>query len=527
MNSTAAINEKPDSRGKQINTHLSRGQLFKGVLSNWSYLVINALIAFLMTPFVVRHLGDSTYGIWALVIQLTGYMGIVDVGLRSALVRFVSRFKALGDNHSLNRLMNNTLTLYVLIVPGCFLFATAIVAVGLPHMHLPEGMMRTAQITVFLAAACISCDFLFATTHASLAGLSRWELINGIWILVVSLRALLILLFLYKGFGLVTLAIIQLLTTLTGYSAETVTVHKLLPTLRLRLQFPHLNEIRPILEHGWYSFLISVANRLNYQIDTVVIALFLPVSEVTYYVIGLRLVEYLRDLLNSTTMVVAPLISSFEAVGETHRVAKTLIRSTKYSLFIGLLGGVGLFVIGPDFVGLWMGSRFIGPSGQVLMVLAVSVLASATQFASGQVLYGLSKHRLNVDWTIVESILNLGLSLALVRRYGIIGVAAGTAFASLIIRGWFYPHSLLKTLEISWREYCRDGVIPALLPSLSFLVGAAFYKRFHGIHSYPGLISAAVCGLIPFIACLWYFGLDRQERDLAQTKMKLLLSFAA
>src|ERR1700719_1951896 len=116
------INEQhSETAGATPHVHIARLHVLKSVVGNWSYLVVVSIVAFVITPFVVRHLGNAAYGIWALVLQLTGYMGVVDVGLRSALVRFVSRFQAQGDQESLDRLLNSTFTVYAMIVPACFL----------------------------------------------------------------------------------------------------------------------------------------------------------------------------------------------------------------------------------------------------------------------------------------------------------------------------------------------------------------------------------------------------------------------
>jgi O-antigen/teichoic acid export membrane protein len=510
--------EVPTVAGQSKSGRISPTRIAKGVLGNWSYLALNVLVAFWMTPFVVRHLGDASYGLWALVLQLTGYMGVIDVGLRSALVRFVSRFNARGDDEGLNRLMNSTFTLYLLMVPVCLAMASMVAFIALPHMHIPSAMLGVAQITVFIAAGCIACDFLFATSHASLAGLSRWDLINSVWISVLLARTLLIVLFLKSGFGLLALAWIQLSVTFIGYSAEMFLLRRVLPTFRPTWHFPKFDEMRPIAQHGWYSFLLSVATKINYQIDSIVIALFLPIDQVTFYVIGLRLVEHLRELLTSTTMVIAPVISSFEAVGELHRITTALIRSTKYSLFVGLLGASVLLALGTDFIRLWMGPRFSGPSGNVLVILSVGVVLSCTQFASSHVLYGLSKHRLNVNWTIIESVLNVGFSLALVRRYGILGVAAGTTIANGLVRAWLFPRSFLKALEVPWKLYVQDAIIPALGPALSFVAGAMLYKNFFPIQSFGELVLALASGLFPFLACLWFVGLDERDRKSVRQK---------
>jgi O-antigen/teichoic acid export membrane protein len=152
--------------------------------------------------------------------------------------------------------------------------------------------------------------------------------------------------------------------------------------------------------------------------------------------------------------------------------------------------------------------------------MAIGLIGSSTQFASSQVLYGLSKHRLNVNWTFVESILNLGLSLGLVRRYGILGVAGGTAIANIIIRGWLYPRSFLAALEVPGKTYLIHGVLPAVTPALSFVAGNMLYKSFFPIQNYGGLVLAAISGLVPFAAALWFFGLDDQDRNLIGAKTR-------
>ena len=79
----------------QVHRPYSASWVTRSVFSNWFGLTANLLIAFFLSPFVVHRLGDAAYGIWALVLQLTGYMGVADVSLRSALVLFASRLRAL------------------------------------------------------------------------------------------------------------------------------------------------------------------------------------------------------------------------------------------------------------------------------------------------------------------------------------------------------------------------------------------------------------------------------------------------
>jgi O-antigen/teichoic acid export membrane protein len=529
MTQEQAVLEKPNSPASPPSqAEISKRSLAKSVFSNWAYLFLNVLVAFWMTPFVVRHLGDSAYGIWALVLQLTGYMGIVDVGLRSALVRFIARLNARKDHVALNRLLSSTLLIYGLLAPGCVAVGLFLSAYVLPHMQIGGSFLRTAQITVVIASGLIACDFLFATPHATLAALSRWDLINVTSSVVILVRTALIIIFLKLGFGLVTLATIQLATCVVSYSFEVawIRLFHLLPEFKFVLHKPGREEMQPVVQHGWYSLLLSVANRINYQVDTIVIGVFLPVGQVTFYVIGLRLIEYLRELLNSSTMIVAPVVSSLEAVGDSRQVQTVLVRGTKYSVLIGFLGGAAFLTLGRDFIRLWMGPRFEGPSGTVLAILASGVIVSCTQFISGHILLGLSKHRINLGWTTIESVLNLALSVILVRKYGIWGVAAGTATANLLIRGWLFPRSVLKTLNVSWATYLGQGVLPPVVPAVAFVIGVWLYKRLFPIQNFGNFLLAALAGVLCFAVAGWFFTTDRLDRDLAVTKARQLGAYA-
>ena len=63
--------------------------MIRNVLSNWVALVVTAVISFVLTPILVHGLGHFYYGLWILVGSLVDYFGLLDVGIRTTLQRFV------------------------------------------------------------------------------------------------------------------------------------------------------------------------------------------------------------------------------------------------------------------------------------------------------------------------------------------------------------------------------------------------------------------------------------------------------
>src|SRR5690242_20874678 len=88
-------------------------QVLKNVGSSWFSLGINIVVGIFLSPFIMHRLGDAAFGIWVLIFSITGYYGIFDLGIRSAIIRFVSKFSATGDIEDLARVINTNLFLYV------------------------------------------------------------------------------------------------------------------------------------------------------------------------------------------------------------------------------------------------------------------------------------------------------------------------------------------------------------------------------------------------------------------------------
>ena len=65
--------------------------LIRNIVSNWVGFSVQVAVAFFLTPFILHSLGDTRYGIWSLVIGLTGYYGLLDPPGSAPALRSTSR----------------------------------------------------------------------------------------------------------------------------------------------------------------------------------------------------------------------------------------------------------------------------------------------------------------------------------------------------------------------------------------------------------------------------------------------------
>src|ERR1019366_87489 len=76
-------------------------QILKNVGSSWSALAVNVLVGIFLSPFILHRLGDAAFGVWVLIFSVTGYYGLFYLGIRSSIIRYVSKYTATGENGKL------------------------------------------------------------------------------------------------------------------------------------------------------------------------------------------------------------------------------------------------------------------------------------------------------------------------------------------------------------------------------------------------------------------------------------------
>ena len=83
-----------------------------GICLSYLSIILNAVIGFMYVPLLLFYIGISEYGLYQLIGSFIAYFSIMDFGLTSAVVRFYSKYKAVGDKIS----MENVLALAVKII---------------------------------------------------------------------------------------------------------------------------------------------------------------------------------------------------------------------------------------------------------------------------------------------------------------------------------------------------------------------------------------------------------------------------
>jgi O-antigen/teichoic acid export membrane protein len=487
-------------------------QFINNVGSSWFALGINVAVGIFLSPFILHRLGDSAFGIWVLIFSITGYYGLFDLGIRSSIVRYASKFAATDDNEELAKLINTSLFTYggvgilsLLITIVLFVYVDNI-------FRVPAELHATARWLLLMVGASVAFGFPLGVFGGFLDGLQRFDVNN--WTSVASnlLRAALIVAALDNGRGLLTIALITVVLPLITSLVRGIIAFRIHP-VAFGLKYVDRATFRMMASYSGVTLIIMIAGRLKFKTDTIVIGTMLSAAAITYFNIAGRIVDYAGEIVTSLAQNFLPMASQSEAKGSMEHLRKVFVTGNRLCAFTIFPVTAVLLILGKSIIEVWVGQKYIATSYTVLVILIIPSTLMWAQAASGRVLFGISKHRTWAFVTLAEGISNLILSILLVRPYGIIGDALGTAIPLTCSMVFFMPGHLCKQLGIRLWTYLREAFVLPIIVSTPLVLVLLLMRRWFVAHNYWQLgIQLLVGGIVYGLGLAWVFVTSRALR---------------
>jgi len=244
---------------------------------------------------------------------------------------------------------------------------------------------------------------------------------------------------------------------------------------------------------------------------------------VTHFNVASRLAEYFRSL---TAGVAGPLVtemSTLEGQAGQVKMRELLVQATRLTALLCLLACALLCLNGKDLLALWVGKSFVS-SYAVLVILVASQTVAMIQSPSMGLLLARGRHRALAVWTVCEGLANVGLSIYWAPRYGILGVALGTAIPMLVSKLILQPWYTMSVAGVGITEYLVRSLARPLLVLVGFLVVVRLENPFaHG----PDLMSIVLTILWQttiYVLLTYTVGFSTSDRQLVRSNARKLVS---
>jgi len=475
-------------------------------------MVVSIVVGVVLTPIMVHTLGDTGYGLWVTIFSLTGYFGLMDQGIRPSLVRYVSRHQAEGDGIALSRTLSSATALYG-SVGVVTLLATFVAAANFATwFRIGPEHVDVARTVVLVSGLSLALGFPLGVFGATLSGLQRYDIANTIGIGISVVRVVAFVMVLRLGGQLVELAWCSLALNLIGHGLSLYFVRRLLPDVSFSPRHVDRETLRRIGSYSGYAFVGALATTITFQTDALVITAFMGAAAVTPFALAASLVNQSRQIVHAATWVLSPTASEMDTRGEQDRLRDMMVLGSKYGVLLCWPVLLALIVFGPNILTTWVGERFAA-SSTLLTILAVPTMFALPQSAASSVLFGISRHRGVVALSLLNAVVNLGLSILWVRPYGLAGVAWGTAVPLFLVAGVGMMVFGARALGMPFRPYLWEGLLKPGFISLTFVPPALLVQAlWRPVGWVPVIGACAACwGVFALVA--WRWGQSAGERE--------------
>jgi O-antigen/teichoic acid export membrane protein len=468
----------------------SRRAIF-AILTRYLGMAIAAIVGFAAVPIVLHHVSKSDYGLWITLGEAVGYLTILDFGTGSAITRMVARLGADPDPVQLNRLFSTAL-LVSTIFAFVFFGAGATLLALLPAWHaIPPERLSLAKSLLILMIARGALTFPIRVAANTLVGLQRQAFLNFCGIAGTLAAPATYVILLQHGVGLIALPIGMLVSTAVGSMPAFLVLKAVVPRLRLSYRNADWSQAKSLFNWSFFLFINNIAVIIIYYTDNVVIASNLDLSAVSVYTLTARLVLYWLPLLVALPDSMMPGLIDLYKIGAHERFRDVYLRVLRVVIAFSVGIAVVACCVNQRFVSVWVGPQNYG--GLLMtIVFAATFVDRAYRQVSSLVVVSTGRIQGVAYMSVLEALLNLTLSLTLVRFLGALGVALGTLLAEWGTGSWYVPMVVARELKSTVWQCLGEPFLRPIMAGTGAVGFAIFLRRVIPASTWPSLAMYSI-----------------------------------
>lgn len=443
-----------------------KGKKF-GVLLGYIAMFIQNISSFVLTPLLIIAFGNGNFGVYRLILSISSYFALADLGLSNAIVRYISEYRAKNDKISESR--------FVSLIVIIDIFVGSILMLG--------------GFVIYLRLPIIFGSSFLPTEIDLLSSLFFLTLINGVFNLFTNITTGIIksyenfaflkiinILSTFVRFGVALILIslsknafaIVLLDTILSLLLLIITTVFCIINLKIKLSFKLLNRIyaKQILSYSIIVFIDAIAFHLFWNADNFIIGIFLSSSAIALYSIGTQISTLFFSLSIIVSDVIMPgIVAKVTNNATDSDLTDEMTKIGRIKLMFLALPVIGFIFLGKEFIVFWVGVEFLQAYWISLLVIIPSTIAGV--FDAGlYIMWAKNKHKVKSIVSLTIALLNIVISIILVQAIGVIGAAIGTAFAYIVGYNIFNTIYFHKILGLNMFKFIKDtlkGVWKAIL----------------------------------------------------------------
>lgn len=489
-----------------------------GAILSYVNILALILVGLLYTPLMLRLLGRSEYGLYALIGSFVGYLSVLDMGLGNTIIRYISINRVQGSKTREAEL--NTLFLLVYCGLGCF--AAAIGAWIYFHLDsifgasLTPGELDRARLMTALLVFNIAVSFPLGLFSAVMTVYERFIFLRVSNILRVIINPLIVLPLLYSGYGSVMMVIVSTVLNLSCLLANAWYCFRYLH-IQFRLGIYPRIFLWEIAVYSFFIFLNVVMDKIYYSTGQFILGIVSGTQAVAVYAVAIQIILMYMQFSTAISSVVFPKITRMVAGGaDGDRLTDVMVKIGRLQYIVIAYIVIMFILLGRDFLRLWAGNEYLG-AYPIVLLLMTGLFTPLIQNAGISILQAENRNKFRMIVYILCAASSVFISIPLARIYGGFGCAIGTGLSMIISTGfimnWYYQKKIGIHLDRFWGNILRMTGGAVLFAGCAY--GICHYLL-TDINWITFIAAAVLCTLV-YVPIMYLFSFNAYEKSLCQT----------
>ena len=483
-----------------------------GAMLAYVQIFLSIAIALTFTPVLVRSLGSQGYGLFSIVGSFVAYLTVMDLGMNDSVIRHLIRHRASGDDAGVRQFLGSMMSLYALV--GLAILAVAVVMIGaMPRIfsqRMSAAEIEQLQSMFIVAAVATALTIALNPVGALIAARERFVFMRTLEMAMQLASTSLIWVLLSRGMG-------PLMVVTVSYGALVAASGIKLVYARVKLgeavgyrRFSW-SAVKPVILYSAPIFVALLVEQIYWKLDNILVGAFVGLSAVAVYAIGVMFNKYFMSFATAISRVMVPeIIRRVDAGASPEELTVILVRVARSQAIVLMLVLTGLVLFGDEFLVLWLGPEYAISYSVMLLALCPFALDLMGNVRN-TVLQAKNLYWHRVTVFAAMALLNIPLTIVLLKVYGVVGAAASTGVCILIGHVIILDVLQRKTGIRMARYYAglTRGLAPAVLACLAagWLLDSALAV------SWPALAAKTIAYTLLYALVLWLFGLNDEERS--------------
>lgn len=498
-----------------------------GAVLSYVNIVVNMVIGLVYTPVMLRLLGQSEYGLYSLIGSVVGYLSVLDMGLGNTIVRYTAKNRIDGTPQREAELNGLFLGVYSLIGLLCLGIGT-VLYINIDNLFagtLTVDEMYRARIMMILLICNVAFSFPLSIFASILNAYEKFIFLRVSNILRVIINPLLVLPFLYWGYGSVMMVVVS---TLLNFTCLFANAFYCFYYLHVRFSWGEFETVflKEIIAYSFFIFLNAIMDKIYWGSGQFVLGIVSGTEQVAIYAIAMQFMMMYMNFSTAISGVMLPKVTMM-VTNKVHiselSWLMTRIGRLQY-LVVGYIF-VMFFLVGRQFISLWAGSDYL-EAYPIIMLLMFALMIPLVQNVGVTILQAMNLNRYRMTVYSICAFLAFVASFPLARYWNGWGCAFATAIALIVSTGFFmnYYYAIHIQLDIKmfWKNILSLAKGSVLL--IAFGIVIEYYLQLS--LNWHNFVVLCVIDTLCYIIIMYKFCMNEYEKDLCQRAYKKFLQIA-